>query len=233
MFIFLLPLKHPDSCNNWQRVCQLLEGTLRSILSQSSDNFKIIVICNQQPIVNIESEKIVYAIADIPKPNIGDGENDKALKLMFGFDCAKRYDPDYVMALDPDDFISSNIVDYALTEKQPLGYFLNSGYIFEGDATLISISEGFYHYCGTSLVVRPDAFAGLVRGDRYPHYQIQLNEGRLSPIPFPAAIYNRLNGENFVAKNKLSRPLGNKNLRFVTIPISEQIRQEFTFGEIA
>jgi hypothetical protein len=231
MFIFLLPVKHPDSCNNWQRVCQLLEATLRSILGQSSGRFKIIVICTQKPVIGIESEKIIYEIANLPRPSTESGERDKALKLVLGFSQAKKHNPDYVMALDPDDFISSNIVDYALAEKHPLGYFLDSGYISEGEPSLIHIDKGFYHYCGTSLIVRPDAFAGLVRGDRYRHYQIQLNEGRLSPIPFPAAIYNRLNGENFVAKSKLSRPLGNKNLRFVTTSISEQMRREFTFGE--
>ena len=60
MLGFVLPFKPKSQSKNWQKDCALLENTLRSILNQQSENYKIYVVFSDDPQLPITSEKVTF-----------------------------------------------------------------------------------------------------------------------------------------------------------------------------
>ncbi len=51
MLCFLIPLKSAAVANDWERVCNIFEATLRSAYHQTDPDFRILVICHEKPIL--------------------------------------------------------------------------------------------------------------------------------------------------------------------------------------
>lgn len=48
MLVFMTSVVHPDNCYSYEKIWQLLNNTLYSVCSQLDQNFRVIVVCNQQ-----------------------------------------------------------------------------------------------------------------------------------------------------------------------------------------
>ena len=160
MIVFVTSVRHPDNSHDYRFCWDLLGDTLASVCNQENTDFKVIVVANviphkfgqndshsiasQKDLDNI-AEYVEWVKVDYPprgrKGKIQTGiENvrvDKGCKLTRGLIAADKYNPDYVMFVDADDFISKNISSYVnnrIVQEDPIpGWTINRGYILVGE----------------------------------------------------------------------------------------------------
>jgi len=163
MLVFVIPFRHPLNTNKLQRAEYFLYLTLSSLLSQTSTKFKIIVVCNEVPNVDIKSNKIDFHIVDFPPPcserraNISwhKAIEDKGAKLIAGFLMSLKYNPDYVFFVDSDDWININLVKFLLSKSSPVWY-VDAGYFVDFPARRFKKKYGLLRYCGSTWIYDPN-----------------------------------------------------------------------------
>ncbi len=242
MIVFIVPIKSAKLANSWNKVSLLFEKTLQSICGQTCDQFRVIVVCNEKPIIQFDSPFVEYIQVNLPIPSnkTSEKENDKAKKLMIGAEFGKKFNPSYLMVVDADDFISNKIAAFVSTKSEQTGYFLDRGYIHEsGSSSLYYLRKNFGQYCGTSIIIKPNLFdLAFKNGTYYEHKCSTLTAHNifLEKLPFCGAIYNRCHGENLIAVREFSQSLRPKGDYFAYIkhllrfrPITTRIKQEFSF----
>ena len=209
MIVFIVPLKSRTIATSWDRVSQLLERTLRSICSQSDENYRVVVVCNQLPNIKYSNQKIEFSIVDFSPKKQNDArktrivnENDKALRINVGLEVAKQHSPTHIMVVDADDCISNKIAEFVNTTISNHGWYVTKGYFYrEKSKYLIKKNNDFQLVCGTALILRPDVLhQWMQKKDGYLHFRHEktnIGDIALSPLPFPAAVYCISNGENF------------------------------------
>ena len=227
MFVFLIALKSRNASQDWQLTTKLLSQTLESIQNQTNSNYKIVVVCNEKLAI---PSNVDWVLTDNASPDLNADfhlkEKDRAKRLLIGYEYAKKYNPDYLMPVDADDFVSQHITEYALNDNNKSnGWYLDSGYIYEHNNQLIHIDNGFKDYCGSSLIINTCKFLDYFDGDIYLHNQ----SNNLIPLPFDGVIYNRCNGDNFAATKPLKESMGRADPKFMYESINENILRAFNF----
>ena len=223
MITFIIPVKSKRVSGSWEHFSKLFERTIKSVSNQTSENFRIIVVCHEKPEISFEHPKVEYIHVDFEPPVLkpelaekhdGMKEEDKSKKIMAGLDFIKKYEQDYVMVADADDCISNRIAEYVDEHKsQDLpGWYFKKGYIYrEGDKFISLNKEGFNLLCGTCIVIKPDLIQHIFKSKPhllYVHQTIQLTESEaLRPLPLPGAIYSMGNGENHFMSGTMMKNL--------------------------
>jgi hypothetical protein len=243
MLVFIVPLKSQKLTESWEKTCYLLERTLSSICQQTCNHFRIIVVCNERPIIRFESSFVEYLQVKLPVPKNEwwEKDKDKAKKLRIGADYSKRFNPSYLMVVDADDLVSNKIAAFIRNKSEQNGYFLNAGYVHEsGSKLLYYLRKDFGLYCGTSIIIKPNLFELLFEQGIYEHNGSPLlSHGvALENLPFCGGIYSRGNGENIFAIEEFSKNLCPKGDYIAYVkhlfrfrPITAQIKKEFGFYE--
>jgi hypothetical protein len=159
MFIFLLALKHPDTANDYKNVERLLNTTLHSIIGQTHQEFKVIVVCNQLPSVEVKDERIHYHLVNFPavtkqngKLNVEQKFTDKGSKYLSGLLYAKQFNPSYVYILDSDDWVNHNLVKFLTTAPTHPIWYVDRGYFVNLDKKEYKKRGGLVRYCGSTFV---------------------------------------------------------------------------------
>ncbi|GMR06227.1 MAG: glycosyltransferase family A protein [Gammaproteobacteria bacterium] len=159
MFLFITSLRHPTNCHSYERVGHLLENTLRSVCNQSSDCFKVLVVCNQIPDINV-NQCVEFLEVDFPAPSSLNQPQtgmaairiDRGSKYMAGLIYARRYQPAFVMFFDADDYISNRIVEHVDSQPDRCGWYIDRGYRYQFGDTQLSHLSDFHHHCGTGII---------------------------------------------------------------------------------
>src|SRR5690606_1555588 len=106
MLTFIIPVKSKKVSNSWGYFSKLFERTLKSICNQTSNKFRVVVVCHEKPDTDFEHPNLEFIHVDFEPPLLNpdtkdkhDGlkEEDKARKILAGLDYIKKYDQDYVM----------------------------------------------------------------------------------------------------------------------------------------
>ena len=245
MIVFIVPLKSAKYAKSWELTSALFERTLKSICGQTCNDFHIIVVCNEKPSINFNTQFVEYIEVDFPIPS-GEwfiGHKDMSKKLTIGLERSKQLSPSHVMAVDADDLISNKIAEFVKKNSEQTGWIINRGYIHEfKNKYLYYLRKEFGQYCGSSIIIKPDLFHCLfIEEDFYEHRCTSLPAHKivLGNIPFCGAIYSRANGENNFAVDPFYKNIVPKanliaNLKHFTRfrLITSQIRKEFGFYEI-
>jgi hypothetical protein len=204
VLVFVVPLKSRRLAKSWESVARLCERTLKSICAQTSPAFKAIVVCHENPDIEFQHPAVSYVSVDFPLPVFDDqsGLNrDQCRKIAAGFIAAREFRPTHVMAVDADDCISNKLAGWIERNPQSPGWFFDSGYIYRDGSRRIYRKRGdFYHWCGTSNIVRYDLLPLPDRGEiarlnvfSFRHFAIKETLAKqgaaLAPLPFPGAVY--------------------------------------------
>lgn len=250
MFIFITSLKHPKNCNSYERVGELLENTLQSVCHQTSNNFRVLVVCNKVPGISI-NQNVEFLEVDFPAPsNLTHPQTgmeairiDRGCKYMAALVYARRYKPSSVMFFDADDYISKKIVEHVNNQPVSCGWYVENGYQYQsGDTHLSSLSK-FHKHCGTSLIYPYDMLDisdKLAGESSMSSIQSHTDEKYLTNIigsHRAAVIYHQAKGFTFNAMpfSAAIWMLGNgenhsgKKGIPGDIPITDKIRDEFSF----
>lgn len=212
MLTFIIPVKSAQVSGSWSQFSKLFERTLKSVTNQTSDNFKVVVVCHEKPETEFEHPKVEYVHVDFEVPQLktapkekhdGMKEEDKSNKILAGVKHAEKYNTDFFMVVDADDCISNKIVAFVDEhgDKEQVGWYINKGYFYrEGDKIISLNKENFNTLCGTCIIVRPAFFQGIFQHSPhllYVHQTMEFDNGNhMQKLPFPGAVYSMANGEN-------------------------------------
>lgn len=220
MLVFIIPLKHPEcsSTNSWQRYSQLFARCVKSVVSQTSPDFRVIVVCNQKPQIEFEHPYLNYIEVNFPPPQdkVELKMIDKKAKVRVGLYYAQEFNPSHTMSVDSDDCLSNRLAEYVSRNSDGDGWVINQGYVYrEGANWLILTRNKFHKWCGTCNIVKFGLYELPTRLD-YDYFSDNENnlktywtrhdrlkeemEARgksIKPLPFPGAIYTIENGENY------------------------------------
>jgi len=164
MVVFIIPVRHPLNTNKLERAEYFLKLTLSSILSQTLKRFKIIVVCNDVPHINMNSNKIDFHVVNFPPPclekraniPLQSGVKDKGAKLISGFMRSLKYNPDYVFFVDSDDWVNINLVDFLLSKSISLTWYVDAGYFVDFPNKRFKKKHGLIRYCGSTWIYDPN-----------------------------------------------------------------------------
>lgn len=212
MLTFIIPVKSKKISNSWGYFSKLFERSIKSVCNQTSNNFRVVVVCHEKPDTNFEHPNLEFIYVDFPPPVLspetiekhgGLKEEDKSKKILAGLEYIKKYEQDYVMVVDADDCICNKIAAYVDTYKSDdiPGWYFKKGYLYrEGSKVIFLNKENFNDICGTCVIVKPNLINHIFK--QMPHLQffhqtIKLTDNKaLKPFPIPGSIYSMANGEN-------------------------------------
>ncbi|MCW5515613.1 hypothetical protein [Muriicola sp. Z0-33] len=221
MLVFVVPVKSEKVSTNWKVFSILVERTMQSICQQTSQNFKVVVVCHEIPEMNFKHENLEFIQVDfdppstkrIDDPNEIDPKNpyrnvakeeDKARKIMKGVEYGRKYNPDYYMVVDADDCISKHLVKFVDENKSPenVGWYFKQGFIYNEGSNLIFLNKNTFNVlCGTCIIVAADYVDQLLPQEPFvvfTHDFTTLSNGKeMKPLPFTGAIYSIANTENY------------------------------------
>ncbi len=160
---FLIPFASRSAKKNWEVACAHLRQTLASIRNSADGNFCVVVAGNEKPNFSVEMDerfRFVSLTQSAPvSPLIHvNSVLDKLAKINLAWEYAKAdYNPRYVMKLDADDLISSQLVDWLTRKGDAAGYLISHGWYWnDGARFFIERSETFDRICGSCLLIRSD-----------------------------------------------------------------------------
>ncbi|MBW9094148.1 hypothetical protein JNB62_10680 [Microbacterium jejuense] len=225
----------------------LLEQTLRSVCSQTDQDYVVVVVGNQRPSFALPSQ-VHFVPVEFPPP-ITSGEvhaprdafvRDKGTKIAAGLIAARRFQPDQVMIFDADDFVSRRLAEHVKTHASSPGWVISEGWMYSRARNVYRPVSDFNRTCGTSFIVPYEAYrvSADIRVDASQDELIAAfgdvltnimgahrgavewhrARGReLEILPFRGAVYHVDTGENH----------SGKSLRGVAFPSSRRFREEF------
>lgn len=175
-FSIIIPFRPKAQSVDWENECLLLQKTILSVLQQSYQNFKILVIYTDLPIDFIVDDKVIYIHFQYgfqPYEEIINNDLlfsyfkskilvvrrwDKARKVMYGIKIAKELNCDYSMILDADDHISKYLLNYMAIESELYecpGWYIDQGFVYKNsDSYLIRIPNKMNYLNGSTHVLQ-------------------------------------------------------------------------------
>lgn len=240
MLTFIVPVKSKKVTKSWEYFSKLFRRTLSSICNQTSQEFRVVVVCHEKPDTNFSHPKVEFIYVDFDAPNLAEAppekhngmrEEDKSKKILKGLEYIKKYHQDYVMVADADDYISNKIVAYVEENKAKgyAGWYFDKGYLYrEGDKFISLNKRNFNSLCGTCIIVKPHLLTHIFKKMPhllYVHHTIKLtDEAILRPFPSAGAIYNMANGENHFMSITMIKTL-NSGALFSLVTLKSVIRK--------
>lgn len=254
MLVFVIPLRNPETAQDWERCNALCQQTVRSALAQVDRDVRVIVACKDFT-HDIEDDRLTvlrYPF-ETPERSWEAQAEDKYRKIGHGLIEARKDAPCYIMKLDADDLVSRDLSSVVHEIGYKPGYFISRGYIWSEGSHLVRPVGNFHLDCGSSNIIwcEADDLPSSVREDLWAYRIMQLGHDiavqeyeksgtPLMPIPSPGALRRVDHGENFTAYLKQNGIVHNrpnwkyhvgKLLRLAELrPLTPSIRREF-FGQ--
>lgn len=164
MLAFVIPVKHPARSQSYQRVCDLLRNTLRSVEAQSDSRFATVVVLNERPSWAVDTPNRRFIEVDFPPAEAPKSQKDwvnwlymdRGAKIAVGLLHARQFSPTHVMPVDADDFVSNRLAGWVREHPAAAGWYMPQGLIWSGVFRIGEVREKFWSYCGTSHIFRAD-----------------------------------------------------------------------------
>jgi len=161
--VFLIPFASRTVKAKWEIACVHLQQTLKSIQNSTNGNYRVVVAGHEAPDFDVALDSRFYFLPlNHPIPTHVNRNSalrlDKLTKIAAAWDYAKStWNPNYVMKLDADDFISSKLVGWLDTAGGKAGYLIKHGWFWRSGARyLIERTEYLDRVCGSCLIIRSD-----------------------------------------------------------------------------
>lgn len=173
---FIVPIKSKEVSKDWNYDNLLFERTARSICAQVDQNFRMIVVHHEKPLIHFEHPNIIYLPYNLPILSyleIEDFDNyvskyyqkdyaekmmDKGKKIVHGCKLAKFFGCNYLMGIDSDDLISNQISYFVnhSDKKNCAGWRINKGYIYEEGKSYSIVNNQIFGINGSTHILRED-----------------------------------------------------------------------------
>ncbi|MGD6833887.1 glycosyltransferase family A protein [Sutcliffiella halmapala] len=153
--IFAISLKSKKVSKKWDVVQQNLAKTIRSILNNTYDNYRIIIAGHEKPdIEELLHKKVVWIpVTFSPPSNPQEFTRDKMRKrLVIGKYLKNEGFSGYFMALDADDWIHYRFIEYINSFPLTKAFVINKGIMINQYKQKIWILNNFYRNCGSCAI---------------------------------------------------------------------------------
>lgn len=213
LLTFIIPVRHPDNAENWSVLCERLSQTVRSIAAQTHKEWQCVIVANDEAVLpDLPEQFVVKRVSFPPNPTYDLRKDnreaaydavrlDKGRRILAGMLAAPA--SEYFMIVDDDDFISARLVEYVANHRGEYGWKFHMGYIWGEGGRLLMGYDYFYHFCGTSMIIRSDLFDLPCRFEDCPEQFLKEMLGShkrivdiladrgtpLSRLPFRGAVY--------------------------------------------
>jgi len=211
-----MPLRAPETCNNWSEVSKACTGSLRSLANQVSKDFRCILVCHEPPndIPDLEKLDIVTVNFQIPK-NDNEYKKDKGMKILRGLQHLQNLPTSYSMVLDADDRLHKDFVTYICANESESGWVIDKGYVYPGGLFARSHNGNFERLCGSTIItknVHDNNDTSVLIGHTEARTHFEKMETPLKQVPFFAAVKIVGYGDNltetlFVKSETIKRTL--------------------------
>ena len=155
---FAISLKSKTLSRNWDQVQANLSKTLRSILRNTDQNFRIIIAGHEKPVIKeIEHSQVTWLSVDFPPP-VPPGsapeftEDKKHKRRVIGVYLREIGFSGYFMPLDADDWIHYRFVEYIRSQPITDAFLLTKGIMINQGLKEAWIKNQFYRACGSSAL---------------------------------------------------------------------------------
>lgn len=216
MLVFIIPIKSSQVSKSWDLVSKLFERCVKSVCNQTSERFRVVVVCHEKPKIKFYHPYITYIQVDFPLPKqqlkdldlqknlsskgieIFSKRVDKGRKILTGLSYAEQFSPSHIMVVDADDCINKNIAKFVVTNSDCNGWYLKKGYLYHEHNKFMQIKfKDFNITCGSSVIAKYDLMNFMFDHYEYNHQKTILPNGiNLKPLPFIGCIYSVGNKEN-------------------------------------
>ena len=188
MITFVTSLRHPEIATDYTRVEELFELCARSVCSQSHNDIRFIVVCNQTPNIGLEDSRIQYIEVDFPIPQkmeehpnpLAHYDLDKGLKLMVATWFSLKDSPDYLYIVDSDDWLDRRVASYADAHAGRAGFVVDRSYMVNLNRMTQKRRRGGASAFGSticpSLPTMLATFPELLRYKTQPSYQDMIED---------------------------------------------------------
>ncbi|MEE4208309.1 MAG: glycosyltransferase family A protein [Parvularcula sp.] len=168
LLTFIIPVRHQDNARDWGRLKENLSQTLMSVANQTDSDWKGIVVANEGADLPTLPDRFFVERVSFP-PNrmydfgMADREEvwdavraDKGRRILAGMLSAR--DSRFFMIVDDDDLVSSRLVEHVRANPDANGWTINLGYLWSDGGRLLMLHDDLKRICGTTLIVRSDAY---------------------------------------------------------------------------
>jgi hypothetical protein len=207
---FLIPVRHPYGCSNYQTTWSLLIDTLSSILRQDCLHWTVGVCANKVlPIPPQLNDKRIYFI-ESSRRYIGKSLRkydqhrhqqhlaDKAYKRLELIKHICNYKPIWYYMMDGDDLLAPNLVSSLLYYEKPdtEAIVVQGGIIYNKTSEAQYDVDDINQYCGSTVAVKASIVHSMLANP--PLYTKVLSKHRLADLNmFSKVLY--LNSRKYVA----------------------------------
>lgn len=216
--VFIIPVRHHGSVQNWSLLKNYITHTLASISAQTVPHWECIVVANEGADLPALPPRCRLVSVDLPVPDLPDRHKhleayydairlDKGLRIYAGL---RDIEGDsHVMVVDFDDFVSRRLAELVFSNREVSGWNFGSGYVWSGGEWCY-LHTSFSEMCGTSHIIRRDLF-GILECDNQPnidaikrrlgshifiHHDLAADGLPLEALPFPGAVYRIGNSQS-------------------------------------
>ena len=254
MITFGIPLKGKMNSNDWNVTEKLFLRTLISVTSQTNENWRVLVACEDIPVVpnDLKNDPRVEFIL-LPHIFPIKPMDDKGRKIN-AIGCRLReLGGGYLMLVDADDLVSNRIAELCSTANCN-GFVSTTGYLYFENSSYLRLLSDPWRVCGSCVIVKwqtddlPNHFVyniqdlDIVRKQyiiNMSHVQIpqimKLNGRELLDAPFPTTIYCYGHGENISVRTASSIKKILKHCAQMIRPmkrINKQLAEEFSITDL-
>lgn len=168
---FVIPLRSPAASRNWPKVLERLHETVRSVEAACSGpgDVRAVVVANRDAEVGHLPDcfDILRVDLDPPKVSVFKGESadedrkqavwwDKGFKVASGMAFAKKSGSKFVMSVDADDLVASDLADLPRSDPDSSGWYIDKGWLLPVGSSWGLAVDDFHNWCGTYAMVRTD-----------------------------------------------------------------------------
>lgn len=211
---FLIPVRHPANARDWSQLKSNIAQTVASVAAQTHGDWRGLIIANTGSDLPPLPERFDVEWVDFA-PNAMHERKDAATKEEFldavRMDKGRRLlkgmlrarTSRFFMIVDDDDFVSARITRFVADRPDVNGWTVRRGYIWSDGGKLLLEENDFNRFCGTSLIVRSDAYGlpasfdeatpefikSMIGSHQKIHGLLAERGVHLQDLPFRGAIY--------------------------------------------
>ncbi|MCC6496399.1 MAG: hypothetical protein IT193_09085 [Propionibacteriaceae bacterium] len=221
---FAIPVRDPRGVADWATVKDLIGVTVRSLTAQAGPAPAVVLGVSPGTDLPRLPDQVLVVDVDLPFEPLPEGEGparweairaDKGLRLAHALAAARPQG--HAMVVDYDDLVSTRLAAVVAAEPDAPGWYVDSGYLWDGGPFASVKATGFNEVCGSSLIVRAD----LLRLPDDPSDPAHLDWIKtilgshkawreyftLEPLAFPGAVYRVGAGHNVSQAEGIARRL--------------------------
>ncbi|MBP3041455.1 hypothetical protein J9303_18585 [Bacillaceae bacterium Marseille-Q3522] len=153
--VFAISLKSRKVSHNWGNVERNLAKTLKTLLRNKDQNFRVIIAGHEKPeMEELQHKNVEWIDVNFPAPeNRHDYENDKMRKrYVIGAYLREIGYSGYFMPLDGDDWVHYRFVEYLRSQPFHDAFILNKGLMVNLSQKTMWSRYRFHHGCGSSSI---------------------------------------------------------------------------------